>query len=189
MLIQQNENKKAISYLVHLARFNRALLELEGLNTHSLSDKIQFAESYLRLENKRFQDDFSYSFTYHQILEEELSQYCVPPLLLQPYLENAIWHGLLPCSKKDRKISLSFTKSENTLIIELDDNGIGRQIKPLDKKTREGKGMGITKQRIDLFNKANEMNIEINIIDKMNDLGESLGTCVVLEITSNLVMA
>ena len=183
LLIQQEENSKAISYLVHLARFNRSLLELENLSTHSLSDEIHLAEQYLDLEKKRFQNDFSYRFEYNNIPERSLSDYCIPPLLLQPYIENAIWHGLLPSDKKSKEILISITKTDEALKIQIDDNGIGRHIKPLNgNKTRAGKGMAITKERISLFNKTNKASISFKIIDKTNSSGNALGTSVLIEI-------
>lgn len=183
LLIQQEENSKAISYLVHLARFNRSLLELENQSTHSLADEIDLAEQYLDLEKKRFQNDFSYRFDYHNIPEGSLSAYCIPPLLLQPYIENAIWHGLLPSDNKSKEIVISITKTADTLKIQIDDNGIGRHIKPLNgNKARVGKGMVITKERISLFNKTNKASISFKIIDKTNSLGNALGTSVLIEI-------
>lgn len=183
LLIQQEENSKAISYLVHLARFNRSLLELENLSTHSLADEINLAEQYLELEKKRFQNDFSYHFEYHNIPEESLSDYSIPPLLLQPYIENAMWHGLLPSDKKSKELLISVTKAEEALIIKIEDNGIGRHIKPLNgSKARIGKGMAITRERISLFNKTNKATISFKIIDKTNSLGNALGTSVLIEI-------
>lgn len=183
LLIQQEENSKAISYLVHLARFNRSLLELENQSTHSLSDEIDLAEQYLELEKKRFQNDFSYRFDYHNIPEGGLHNYCIPPLLLQPYIENAIWHGLLPSDKKSKEIRISITKIAEAIKIQIDDNGVGRHIKPLNgSKTRVGKGMAITRERISLFNKTNKASINFKIIDKTNSLGNALGTSVLIEI-------
>lgn len=181
LLIQQNKNAKAINYLVHLARFNRSLLELENLSTHLLADEIDLAEQYLKLENKRFQNDFSYRFEFKNITEEELNEYCIPPLLLQPYIENAIWHGLLPSEKETKEIVISIIKEEKNILIEINDNGIGRQIKPLNG-SRIGKGMKITKKRISLFNKTNNALIKFKIIDQINPSGNALGTSVLIEI-------
>lgn len=183
LLIQQNENSKAINYLVHLARFNRSLLELENLAIHSLYDEIELAEQYLKLENKRFQNDFCYSFTYHNVSKEELHQYVFPPLLLQPYIENAIWHGLLLSDKKSKEIEVTITKREEYIEISIHDNGIGRRIKSLNGKGMEkGKGMGISKKRIALFNKTNNAKIDFKIIDNTDNLGEAIGTSVFLKI-------
>ncbi|HLS12765.1 MAG TPA: histidine kinase [Flavobacteriaceae bacterium] len=183
LLIQQNKNPQAINYLVHLARFNRSLLELENLSTHSLSDEIYLAEQYLKLEKKRFEDDFVFRFEYQNIKEEELKDYCIPPLLLQPYIENAIWHGLLPSDKKSKEVVIAISKEKENILIKINDNGIGRQIKPLnDKKTGIGKGMAITKKRISLFNKTNPALIKFKIIDQMCSSGNALGTSVHIEI-------
>lgn len=183
LLIQQNENSKAIHYLVHLARFNRSLLELENLATHSLADEIDLTEQYLELETKRFKNDFSYIFYYENLSKEDLNNYFIPPLLLQPYIENAIWHGLLPSEKESKEVKVSIIKKGGNIKIKIDDNGIGRQMKPLNgRRARVGKGMGITKKRISLFNKTNNATIDFKIIDKTNNLGESLGTRILLEI-------
>lgn len=190
LLIQQNENAKAINYLVHLARFNRALLELENLSTHSLADELDLAEQYLKLEKKRFQNDFSYRFEYNNIKEEELSDYSIPPLLLQPYIENGIWHGLLPSNKKSKEITISIIKEKENLVIKISDNGIGRQIKSLNsKRSGSGKGMEITKKRISLFNRTNDTTINFKVIDQMNSTGEPLGTTVLIEIEAPIKTA
>ncbi|HLW13866.1 MAG TPA: histidine kinase [Flavobacteriaceae bacterium] len=183
LLIQQEESSKAISYLVRLARFNRSLLELENQSTHSLSDEIDLVKQYLELEKKRFQNDFSYRFEYLNVQEENLHDYCIPPLLLQPYIENAIWHGLLPSDKRSKEILISVTKTAKTLKIQIDDNGIGRHIKPMNgSKNRVGQGMAITRERISLFNKTNKASIRFNITDKTNSSGNALGTSVLIEI-------
>lgn len=183
LLIQQNENSKAINYLVHLARFNRALLDLENISSHSLANELYFAKLYLELENRRFRNDFSYYFNYINTSKEELKQYNIPPLLLQPYIENAIWHGLMPSTKEHKEIIISIIKNNQSVKIEINDNGIGRQVKPLNNRLHVGRGMDITKQRIRLFNKTNDFVIKFKIIDKTNGEGETLGTCVILEIS------
>src|SRR5699024_1548183 len=144
---------------------------------------LDLAEQYLKLEKKRFQNDFSFRFEFDNIKEEELSSYCIPPLLLQPYIENGIWHGLLPSERKSKEITISIIKEEKSLVIKISDNGIGRQIKSLNsQKSGSGKGMGITKKRISLFNKTNKTAINFKVIDQVNSAGEPLGTSVLIEI-------
>ena len=181
LLVQLGENKKAIEYLVQLARFNREILELENLTTHPLDQELGLSEQYLKLEQKRFEKDFSYSLKLQHIDQDELKQYSIPPLLLQPFIENAIWHGLLPSRKNHKKIDIIISKTENKLQIKINDNGVGRKMKSLNNENRKGKGMEITKQRIALFNTAHTSCIELRIIDRNDEQGIPLGTSVILE--------
>lgn len=182
LLIQQNKNEQAIEYLVQLARFNRTILDLEELTIHPLSNELKLADKYIKLELKRFDENLTYSINTHGLTNSDFDEYLIPPLLLQPYIENAIWHGLLPSKETEKHLNLNIYKKENILYIEINDNGIGRQILTHTNKMRVGKGMKITKKRIDLFNASNYANqIKIRIIDKADDHGNSKGTSVLLE--------
>ncbi len=185
LLIQKRESTKAGQYLIILSRFFRMVLELPKSKSISLSEEIKLLKYYIRLEERRFQDDFH--FNIKTIEEEELSRIKIPPLILQPFVENAIWHGLLPSEKQEKSLQITVDKTEEKVYIFIEDNGIGRGHRHLssdcDKvKGKKSMGMKITKKRIENYNKSYDYQIALNIIDKKSKSGNRMGTKVVLTI-------
>lgn len=100
----------------------------------------------------------------------------IPPLLLQPFVENAIWHGLLLSEQRDKKLSISICKTPDATEITIEDNGVGLKAakanSPMNHKTkRKSLGMKITKERIRQFNQSYNMEISLQINDKFPDPG------------------
>src|SRR5699024_4587395 len=94
LFLQKNEIKKADQYLVTLSRFLRMILELSRSEVVPLKEEIRLIEYYVSLEGRRFDDGFS--FNLQELRQAVMEEVKIPPLLLQPFVENAIWHGLLP---------------------------------------------------------------------------------------------
>lgn len=184
LLIQQGENKKAEKYLVTFSRFIRMILEMPKNETISLEEELTLNRYYLQLEEKRF----DYDFTYHieNVNHIDLEQIRIPPLLLQPFVENAIWHGLLPSEKPQKTISIKILKEEQKVKIYIDDNGIGRQEHEEQKtdntEQKKSLGMKITKERIRQYNENYHCKIELDVVDKPK--GE--GTLVILTLNQAL---
>lgn len=180
-LIQIQQNAKAVEYLVIFSRFIRMILETSQRPNSTIHEELELALYYLRLEENRFQDDFS--FTIENEIEQSKNDITIPTLLLQPIIENAIWHGLLPSENKQKTITIHVTLQPHGIKISIDDNGVGRQ-KNKSKKEHNSMGNKITKDRIELFNKSNCSSITYTIIDKVDSKGQSLGTCVELLINN-----
>lgn len=108
----------------------------------------------------------------------------VPALILQPFIENAIWHGIIP--KEDGgEVNISISKKEDKISCMVEDNGIGREISMQNKfrgatETHQSKGLALTKARLELDNSLNERNASVEIIDKKNGNEHSEGTKVIL---------
>ena len=128
----------------------------------------------------RFANKFSYTFSIDETIDLKLLM--VPALIIQPFIENAIWHGIMP--KEDGgcvKVTIE-RNGENVLCI-IDDDGIGRETSKQNKfkgDSHESKGVHLTQSRIDLDNLINQRNASLEIIDKKDEDENSTGTTVVL---------
>ena len=184
--IIKNQTRKASEYLNDFARLMRLILQHSRSNYVSLKDELEALELYMQMEALRFKGKFRYAI--HIAEEIDVEGIDVPPMLIQPYIENAIWHGLM--HKKDKEaglVSLSLLKQESILKCIVEDNGIGRK-KAMEIKARKsdtGKksmGMAITRDRIALINQMYNMDAKVDIVDLGDNDGEATGTKVILEI-------
>ena len=163
--INRQDRVSANRYLSSFAKLIRKNLDSTTArnNMVSLSEEIERLSLYLSLENMRFQDKFEYELNINP--EIDVETYNVPSMLLQPFIENAIWHGILP-SKKKGKITISIVIDESdSLVFSIEDNGIGVEVSK-DKKAESGqihesKGVRITSGRISLLQKITNENIFI----------------------------
>ena len=130
-----------------------------------LSEDIALLKTYMDIERKRFNTKFNYTIQVDSNLDAE--NIVVPPMILQPFIENSIVHGL---SQKEAPglITISFKAENNMLICSVDDNGIGRKHSVSNKNNPDNKSMGmaITKSRIEIINKLKNTNGTVEIIDK-----------------------
>ncbi|HLR37240.1 MAG TPA: histidine kinase [Chitinophagaceae bacterium] len=185
LLIQKQENKKASQYLITFSRFIRMILELPKSQTITLKEEIKLIRYYLSLEGKRFDENFRFSI--NKATSYEVDNILIPPLLLQPFVENAIWHGLLPSPYKDKEIKIDIHKNASSIEIIIEDNGVGISHQKEAGKQPEKKslGMKITKDRIQQFNQSFNCHIDLNIQDKhlSANSNKSSGTKVILTIS------
>jgi len=186
--INRKDRISANRYLSSFAKLIRKNLDSTTAknNMVSLAEEIERLELYLGLENMRFQDKFEYQLTINPSIDIEI--YNVPSMLLQPFIENAIWHGVLP-SKKKGKILIDIDKQEDqSIVFSIQDNGIGVDVSRENKSTsgqvHESKGIMITNGRISLLQKITNENIFINgpFELKGND-GITIGTKVEIILT------
>lgn len=177
-LIAKGENDEAFSYLTKFSVLLRSILEHSDRDKIKLNEELEFLELYLQLESLRFDHNFNY-FVDHNAAGDEL----IPPLMIQPLVENAIVHGLLH-KEGERKLDIAFRKDADAIICEIRDNGIGRQAaqrnKPL-KGHRQSKGVELSRQRLTVHNnKVDDTSFIIE--DLYNAEGKPLGTSVKLKI-------
>lgn len=183
LLIQKGENKKAIQYLITFSRFIRMILELPKSPTITLKEELKLIRYYLSLEEKRFDENFRFSI--NKVDSDLVDNTLIPPLLLQPFVENAIWHGLLPSPRKRKEININIYKKSSSIEIIIEDNGVGVSYQNEADKYPEKKSLGtkITKDRIHQFNQSFNSHIDLNILDKSTASDKSSGTMVILTIT------
>ena len=178
-LIQSEQNAKAMKYLVVFSRYTRMVLETSQQHVVPLTEELKLTRYYLALEENRFEKDFNYEIRGDD--SPTIEQVLIPPLLLQPFIENAIWHGLLPSKRDEKVLLLEVISEEKNIRIIIDDNGIGRKNTNAKspKDAHKSMGMKIIKERIDLYNKSYPDTIEYEVIDKVNAEGEPAGTRIV----------
>ncbi|MBT0810494.1 tetratricopeptide repeat protein [Litoribacter ruber] len=174
-LIQLEDYKTAKEYLVVFSRFVRKVLETSQNPLISLSEELKLVSQYLQLEKIRFDDHFTYCLNHGSLDKDELNSISIPPLLLQPFVENAIWHGLLKSEKPEKRISIEITHTAEGYEICITDNGVGRRKNSSNEHT--SLGTKITQDRIDLFNQSNQWQIDFTI----HDLAEGTKVCILLK--------
>lgn len=161
--ISRNDIKAADDYLLRFARLMRQILENSEKREVSLEDDLQALEDYMRLELMRLREKFSYAITVDEAIDTENTM--IPPLLLQPFVENSIWHGI--ANKQGAgKINI-FVKREGEMICcTIEDDGLGR--KYTASRTEDEKkslGMKITQSRLDLLNRLRKSSSELKLVD------------------------
>ena len=181
-LIQMDEKEKATLYLSKFAKLIRSILETSTNNIVPCWKDMETLQLYLELEALRFDNKFSYQVT---IANEIMNgDYKVPPLVIQPFVENAIHHGLLNKIEGDKKLIIYVSVVNNHIHYLIEDNGVGRAkanaYKKLNERLHESMGMQITTDRINLFNQ--NKNGSVMITDMVNDMQEPCGTKVVINL-------
>lgn len=175
-LIMTSRNDDAVNYLDDFSSLLREILQNSNRKKITVEEELEILELYLSLEKSRIKSGFT--FNIQVTSKEELSQYQIPPLLLQPIVENAIWHGLHPSLKADKKLTITFDTTENLKII-IEDNGVGRKESSKNKKLNDSMGSTIVKDRLTLYNHINDHNIHYKITD-LEAKGNALGTRITL---------
>jgi two-component sensor histidine kinase len=181
--ILSNDKESAHTFLQKFASMMRKFLESSSQSTTTLSEEISTLELYLQLENLRFDNGFDFEIT---VKDDDIWQLEIPAMLLQTFVENAVWHGLM--NKESRgKIELRFSKMNKKFILcEIEDNGIGRkkaaEYKSKGRIRHKSKGTEIVKKRIKLLNLKARHKITCKTIDLEEENAQQSGTLVRLEI-------
>ncbi len=181
--VVSSDSDKAIHYLAKFSKLMRMILQ-NSRETHiTLSEEINSLKYYMDMEKLRFDDKFDYDIIVDPKVDTEFIG--IPPMIIQPYIENAIIHGLI--HKKGKGIiNISFELMDASIHCVIQDNGIGRKmamkIKDESGLKRKSTGMKITKERLDVLSKEQNEQFNVNVIDLKNEVGESDGTRIELRI-------
>ncbi len=178
-----NQTELANDYLGKFARLMRKTLDQSQQHTVTLSEEIDLLKLYLELEAIRFEEEFEYHVNVDENLNTE--QIEIPSMIVQPFVENAIKHGLLH-KKDDRKLLVDFKMTENVLECRIEDNGIGleasKQLNAKRPKTHRSFGTGAVKKRLDLLNEGRKERISVEMKDMTDRAAGVSGTHVLLRI-------
>lgn len=182
--IINNEPEVASDYLNRFSRLIRLILQNSKSTIVPLKDDLEALKLYLEMESVRFDNLFDYEVKIEKGLD--LEQIFVPPMLMQPYVENAIWHGLMQKENGKGKLELGLHQNQGHLICHIEDNGIGREfakkIKSKSASKRKSYGMKITSDRLEALNKLAGTNASVQVVDLKNEHGAATGTRVDLVI-------
>ena len=173
--ILKERPEEAREYLVKFSRLIRLILEHSKTETISLDEELHTVQLYIELESMRLDDSFQWSCNVDTALDTEKVR--VPTMIIQPFVENAIWHGLLP-KNGEKRLELAVFRKEDVCCIEIRDNGVGRAAasRQTDQDKPTSRGIEITRQRITNFG-ANGSPDPLDIIDLQSD-GVASGTLV-----------
>lgn|GEM_PF-3051748 len=178
LLIAEKDEKSAQQYLTKFARLIRKILDQSNNKSISVKEEIETLSLYLQLEKLRFEDKFEYSLVDDKSVD--LAYDKIPAMIIQPYIENAINHGIKPM-KGNGSLEINVSKKDQMLICTVKDNGIGRKASEALKQSKshhKSQGMDITEKRLNLLSKSKFGNIEIEDLYDQNN--KASGTLVKL---------
>lgn len=170
--IAQKDERTANKFLSEFSQLMRLVLENSQEDFIALQKEQEILSLYLKLEHYRFRDKFEYEIQTDKEINIETIE--VPPMLIQPYIENAVWHGLRYKETKG-KLSLYFRKETNHIVVEIEDDGIGRkrsaELKTTNQRKHNSTGLKNIEERLSIINKVYKANYRITIEDPDSGTG------------------
>ena len=175
--ISENEAFLAESYLSKFAHLMRSILDNSRMEFIPIENDISTLQLYMELEKLRFHNKFDFNINVDPKIITDFT--LVPPMLIQPFVENAILHGIMYKETKGF-IEVIFKLMDSTICCIVKDDGVGREIAMEKKKKNSSKrkshGLQVTKERLELLNEKRKTNISIKIIDLKDETGKAAGT-------------
>jgi ligand-binding sensor domain-containing protein len=176
--ILKNDSDEAHKYLSKFSRLIRNVLENSKYENISIEQEIQTLLLYIQLEELRFTPKLNYEISIDSRINPIL--YVIPPMIIQPYVENAIWHGLMHKKEPGKlTIELQLDQERNVIHCIIDDDGIGRAKSAAFKEGNQyhlSVGLSITRERLELINHFSQRNLNVQIIDKYDEHNQPSGT-------------
>lgn len=182
--MMRNERRTASEYLTKFSELIRIMLDSSRTDLVPFLKSLEAIQLYVELERLRFNNKFTFQLTIDPVLSN--SDFRVPPLLIQAYVENAILHGLSQSETDSLKLSIVATLQNDYIIYTIEDNGIGREqsakYKQHNKPFHKSLGSQLTQERIDIFNLQHNAESGVVITDLYNNNNVPCGTRVQLKI-------
>ncbi|MEO1010708.1 MAG: tetratricopeptide repeat protein, partial [Bacteroidota bacterium] len=184
LYIINNEQKNAVHYLNKFSKLIRKILEASSLKEIPLAEELETADLYMNIENIRFSNEIN--FTTQVDKDIDVHHIKIPSLILQPFLENALWHGL-SSKEGEKRIALHISRGKQGFVdISITDNGVGRKAAERIKKgkvlKRKSVGIDITKERLANFSRDYQNSFSVQMMDLYDGDGKASGTKVILHI-------
>jgi LytS/YehU family sensor histidine kinase len=177
--ISQNDERTANKFLSEFSRLMRLVLENSQEDFITLQKEEEIISLYVKLEHYRFRDKFDYTIRVDEDINKEIV--VLPPMLIQPYIENAVWHGLRYSETKGL-LDISMSKNKGGLTVVITDNGIGRkksgELKTENQKKHNSTGLKNIQDRLQILNTVYKTHYEVVI----EDLHNSTGTRVIISL-------
>ncbi len=179
--IHKNKSLEASSYLSSFAKLMRSILNNSKVELVTLETEKQTLEDYLKLQSLRLDGNLDY--TIKELSELESDELAIPPMLLQPFVENAIEHGILKKKSQTGKIDIHFSEKDNKLLVEIIDDGIGREkAGEIKDKRHKSFATDITNSRIKSMKQSYKKGIFFDILDLKNSENDPIGTKVIFKL-------
>jgi ligand-binding sensor domain-containing protein len=178
--ILKNKTKESIAYLSKFSRLVRAILNTSKETLLSLDDEINILNNYLELEQLRFEHRFDFEIKTSPKIDTEFLG--IAPMLIQPYVENAVIHGVGPLKERKGEIIIKFDLEKEFIRCSISDNGVGRSYHQ-KKDGHKSKGMRLTKERLKILNRQSQGSNTVEVIDLFDNESKAIGTRIILFIT------
>lgn len=173
--ILESKVEEAEKYLTKFSILLRKLIESSTSDKITLQEEIEILKGYLTIEKMRFSNSFDYEI---KVDIANTNEIYIPFMLIQPFVENALWHGLM-AKKGDRLLTIHFKRLDALrLLCEVEDNGVGRAAAAINRDPLKKKSLAIDfiTQRMELFKKTKGIDCGFKVLDKKDDNNQSLGT-------------
>ncbi|MEQ8907741.1 MAG: histidine kinase [Vicingaceae bacterium] len=185
-LVMKKDNNRAVHFLNLFAGLMRKVLDYSNTNLISLEEELKILNEYLELEQLRMENSFTFKIEKSEKLDV---QHClIPPFLIQPFIENAIHHGLKN-KDGDKSVLLRFKEEGIYLFVEVEDNGIGREAAAIykgnSKRKRKSHGVRIIKERLALHNKESEGSVRIEDLKDKNGIPTGTKSTIKIKMVKN----
>ena len=182
--ISNNEKKASNKYLAMFAKLMRQTLNNSFQKTIPIREELDTLEMYIKLEQLRFEDKFEYQIEVDEKIN--VDKYKLPTLLLQPFVENSIWHGIMHKTGNDGMIKIVLYKAGNLIKCIVEDNGIGRkksaEINARNRRQHKSMGAKITESRLKLIGNLYGDKLKIEYKDLVTSDDENCGTKVTVSL-------
>jgi tetratricopeptide (TPR) repeat protein len=181
--VTSDDKPSTLKYLSKFSHLLRQVLESSITGNVVMKEELKLLSMYLELEALRFDNTFSYAIHVDQSIDPDMFE--IPTMILQPLIENAVLHGLLP-KKDNRKLLISFVLGADSLEVKVEDNGIGRKASAVlqeGKRTASpSRGLSVTEQRLASLREKHGWDAELVYVDLYDENGHAAGTCVKLNL-------
>jgi ligand-binding sensor domain-containing protein len=172
----------ANKFISGFSRLIRQTLDFSSRPEISLEEELDYLTNYLEIERTRLEDAFSWAVEIDKAVDP--AEYYIPPMILQPFVENSVRHGLRFRRDREGKVVITVKREDEHLVCILEDNGVGRKAamkyKSISPINYQSKGMSLTADRIAMFNKEHDKKITMQIDDLEDDAQQALGTKVTI---------
>ncbi len=183
LFILKNDTETASFYLNKFSKLMREVLDHSRSDLITIEEEINTLKIYVEIEKMRFRNNFNFIFDIQP--NARISDIQIPPLIIQPYVENAIWHGLKHKKDGDAELKIIISEDSEYFYMVIEDNGIGRakalEFKKQNAKQHVSHGINVTEERIKQYNEAYSVHASVETIDLVNEEKQPIGTRIVFK--------
>lgn len=176
--VSNNQKESTYNYLSKFAKLLRGILESSNSDYVTLENEIDLLKNYIDIETIRFKNKFSYDLSLEDVLENEIFE--IPSMIIQPFIENAINHGLINLEKRNGYLRIKLSKNAQEILCVIEDNGVGREraleIKKRKQRYYKSQAFSNVKERLHLLSQQGEAQVKFEVTDLFDSKNKAAGT-------------